>query len=116
MGLEKHLGNVGRYKKVTQNSRNYPFQFKKSHRMMWRVAFVMLLYTTLNNLCTKEKKLSLNYQKSCPFVISVAGNRDIRSWCELFSNFWDDFVVLDPQAFVDNYHDLSNTYIQRNFS
>ena len=56
-----------------------------------------------------------NYQKSCPFVISVVGNRDIRSWCELFSNFWDDFVVLDPQAFVDNYHDLSNTYNKRNF-
>ena len=57
----------------------------------------------------RKKKDRLNYQKSYPFVISVGENRDIRSWCELFSNFWDDFVVLDPQAFVDNYHDLSNT-------
>ena len=60
----------------------------------------------------KGKNMS-NYQKSCPFVISVGENIDIRSWCELFSNFWDDFVVLDPQAFVDNYHDLSNTYKEK---
>ena len=49
-----------------------------------------------------------NYQKSCPFLICLK-NKGIQNWSELVSNFSDDFVVLDPPTYVDNYHGPLNT-------